>query len=178
MKQAVKEEKNAKQLFKQIKAMVFDVDGVLTDGSIILMPNGELVRTMNMRDSIAMRLAIKNGYQLCIITGGNSQAVKQRLNRIGISDIYLKTENKLEALKEFVALYDIQLNEVLFMGDDLVDYEAMSKVGIPACPKDAVQDIKNISLYISPVKGGKGCVRDVIEQVMKAGGKWINPYKS
>lgn len=152
--------------------MVFDVDGVLTDGSIILMPNGELVRTMNMRDSIAMRMAVRNGYQLCIITGGNSQAVKQRLNRIGISDIYLKTENKLEALKEFVSIYDLRLSEVLYMGDDLVDYEPMSKVGIPVCPKDAVNEIKRISLYVSPINGGKGCVREVIEQVMKAGGKW------
>ena len=169
------EEKNFKQLLKQVKAMVFDVDGVLTDSSLILMPNGELVRTMNMRDSIAMRLAIKNGYQLCIITGGNSQAVKQRLNRLGISDIYLKTENKFEALKEFVALYDLQLSEVLYMGDDLVDYEAMTKVGVPVCPKDAVNEIKNISVYVSPVEGGKGCVRDVVEQVMKVSGKWIIP---
>lgn len=171
----MQEEKNFKQLLKQVKAMVFDVDGVLTDGSIMLMPNGELVRTMNMRDSIAMRLAIKNGYQLCIITGGNSQSVKQRLNRIGISDIYLKTENKLEALNEFVSIYDLQLSEVLYMGDDLVDYEVMSKVGVPVCPKDAVNEIKNISLYISPLMGGKGCVREVIEQVMRANGKWIIP---
>lgn len=155
--------------------MVFDVDGVLTDSSLIIMPDGELVRTMNMRDSIAMRLAVKNGYQLCIITGGNSQVVKQRLNRLGISDIYLKTENKLEAMKEFVALYELQLSEVLYMGDDLVDYEVMSKVGVPVCPEDAVNEIKNISAYISPIKGGKGCVRDVIEQVMKIHGKWVVP---
>jgi len=169
------EEKNFKQLLKQVKAMVFDVDGVLTDSSLIIMPNGELVRTMHMRDSIAMRLAVKNGYQLCIITGGNSQAVKQRLNRLGISDIYLKTENKMEAMKEFVALYDLQLSEVLYMGDDLIDYEVMSKVGIPVCPEDAVNEIKSISVYVSPIKGGKGCVRDVIEQVMKVHGKWIIP---
>lgn len=169
------EEKNFKQLLKQVKAMVFDVDGVLTDSSLIIMPDGELVRTMNMRDSIAMRLAVKNGFQLCIITGGNSQAVKQRLNRLGISDIYLKTENKLEAMKEFVALYDLQLSEVLYMGDDLVDYEVMSKVGVPVCPEDAVNEIKSISVYISPIKGGKGCVRDVIEQVMKMNGKWVIP---
>ena len=169
------EEKNFKQLLKQVKAMVFDVDGVLTDSSLILMPNGELVRTMNMRDSIAMKLAVKNGYQLCIITGGNSQAVKQRLNRLGITDIYLKTENKLEAMKEFVALYDVELSEVMYMGDDLVDHEVMTKVGVPVCPKDAVNEIKSISVYISPLNGGKGCVRDVIEQVMKISGKWVIP---
>jgi len=155
--------------------MVFDVDGVLTDSSLIIMPNGELVRTMNMRDSIAMRLAVKNGYRLCIITGGNSKAVKQRLNRLGIADIYLKTENKLEAMKEFVELYELQLSEVLYMGDDLIDYEVMTKVGVPVCPEDAVNEIKSISVYISPIKGGKGCVRDVIEQVMKISGKWIIP---
>lgn len=155
--------------------MVFDVDGVLTDSSLIIMPDGELVRTMNMRDSIAMRLAVKNGYQLCIITGGNSKAVKQRLNRLGISDVYLKTENKMEAMKEFVELYELQLSEVLYMGDDLVDYEVMTKVGVPVCPEDAVNEIKSISIYISPIKGGKGCVRDVIEQVMKVTGKWIIP---
>lgn len=169
------EEKKFKQLLKQVKAMVFDVDGVLTDSSIILMPNGELVRAMHMRDSIAMKLAVKNGYHLCIITGGNSQAVKQRLNRLGITDIYLKTENKWEALKEFVSIYDLELNEVLYMGDDLVDYEAMTKVGVPVCPKDAVNEIKSISVYISHLEGGRGCVRDVIEQVMKVSGKWIIP---
>lgn len=168
-------EKNFKELLKHVKAMAFDVDGVLTDSSIILMPNGELVRTMNMRDSIAMRLAVKNGYPLCIITGGNSQAVKQRLNRLGISDVYLKTENKLEAMKEFVSLYDIELSEVLYMGDDLVDHEVMSKVGVPVCPKDAVNEIKNISVFVSSIEGGKGCVRDIIEQVMKVNGKWTIP---
>ncbi len=155
--------------------MVFDVDGVLTDSSIILMPNGELVRTMNMRDSIAMRLAVKNGYRLCIITGGNSQIVKQRLNRLGIDDIYLKTENKLDAMKEFVSIYELDMSEVLYMGDDLVDYEVMSKIGVPVCPKDAVQEIKSISVYVSHLDGGKGCVRDVIEQVMKISGKWVIP---
>jgi len=155
--------------------MVFDVDGVLTDSSLILMPDGELVRTMNMRDSIALRLAVKNGYRLCIITGGNSQIIKRRLNLLGIDDIYLKTEDKFEAMKEFVALYDLELSQVLYMGDDLVDYEVMSKVGVPVCPKDAVNEIKSISLYISHLEGGKGCVRDIIEQVMKISGKWVIP---
>jgi 3-deoxy-D-manno-octulosonate 8-phosphate phosphatase (KDO 8-P phosphatase) len=169
------ENKNFKQLLKQVKAMVFDVDGVLTDSSLILMPDGELVRTMNMRDSIALRLAVKNGYRLCIITGGNSQIIKRRLNLLGIDDIYLKTEDKFEAMKEFVALYDLELSQVLYMGDDLVDYEVMSKVGVPVCPKDAVNEIKSISLYISHLEGGKGCVRDIIEQVMKISGKWVIP---
>lgn len=169
------EGKSFKERLKGVKALAFDVDGVLTDSSLILMPNGELVRTMNMRDSIALKLAVKNGYRICIITGGSSQAVKERLNRLGVSDIYLKTEDKLEAMKEFVGLYDLEMKEVLYMGDDLVDYEVMAHIGVPVCPKDAVEEIKNISVYISHLNGGKGCVRDVIEQVMKIGGKWRIP---
>jgi len=168
-------QRNFKELLNQVKAMAFDVDGVLTDGNIILMPNGELVRTMNMKDGVIMKLAVKSGYHMAIITGGNSIAVKQRLNRLGISDVYLKTYDKLEALKEFVNIYDIKMEEVLYMGDDLIDYEVMSKVGVPVCPKDAATEIKEISLYISDKDGGKGCVRDIIEQVMKVQGKWGIP---
>jgi 3-deoxy-D-manno-octulosonate 8-phosphate phosphatase (KDO 8-P phosphatase) len=168
-------QKNFKELLNNIKAMAFDVDGVLTDGNIILMPNGELVRTMNMKDGVIMKLAVKSGYHLAIITGGNSMAVKQRLNRLGISDVYLKAHDKLDALKEFVSIYDIKMEEVLYMGDDLIDYKVMSKVGVPVCPKDAVTEIKEISLYISDKEGGKGCVRDIIEQVMKVQGKWGIP---
>jgi 3-deoxy-D-manno-octulosonate 8-phosphate phosphatase (KDO 8-P phosphatase) len=168
-------QRNFKELLNQVKAMAFDVDGVLTDGNIILMPNGELVRTMNMKDGVIMKLAVKSGYHVAIITGGNSMAVKQRLNRLGISNVYLKTHDKLEALKEFVSMYDIKMEEVLYMGDDLIDYEVMSKVGVPVCPKDAATEIKEISLYISDKDGGKGCVRDIIEQVMKVQGKWGIP---
>ena len=167
--------KNFKELLRNVKAMVFDVDGVLTDGSLILMPDGELVRVMNIRDGIVMKLAVKKGYHLCIITGGNNKAVKQRLNRLGITDVYLKTENKWEAMKEFMATYDLKAEEILYMGDDLVDYDTMTKIGVPVCPKNAVAEIKNISVYISSVDGGKGCVRDVIEQVMKLHGKWEIP---
>lgn len=171
-------EKNFKERLRKIKAMVFDVDGVLTDGKLLLMPDGELVRIMNIRDGIIMKLAIKNGFHICIITGGNSQAVKQRLNRLGISHVYLKTEAKWEALKEFMAMYNLKTEEILFMGDDLVDYEVMTKVGVPVCPKDAVSEIKNISIHVSAIEGGKGCVRDVIEQVMKVQGKWKPPFYS
>jgi 3-deoxy-D-manno-octulosonate 8-phosphate phosphatase (KDO 8-P phosphatase) len=169
------QQKNYKELLNGVKALVFDVDGVLTDGTLILMPDGELVRTMNIKDGIIMKLAAKSGFRMCIITGGSSMAVKQRLNRLGISDVYLKTEDKFEALKEFVAMYDIKLEEVLYMGDDLIDYEVMSKVGVPVCPKDAVPEIKEICLYVSDKEGGKGCVRDIIEQVMKVQGKWGIP---
>lgn len=169
------EQKNFKELLRNVRGMVFDVDGVLTDGTLLLMPDGELVRTMNIRDGIVMKQAVKKGYHVCIITGGNNAAVKQRLNRLGITDIYMKTENKWEAMKEFLASYDLKTEEVLYMGDDLVDHEAMTKIGVPVCPKDAVPEIKEISLYVSHIDGGKGCVRDVIEQVMKVQGKWEIP---
>jgi 3-deoxy-D-manno-octulosonate 8-phosphate phosphatase (KDO 8-P phosphatase) len=169
------ERKNFKEMLRGVKAMVFDVDGVLTDGSLILMPDGELVRVMNIRDGIVMKLAVKKGYHLCIITGGNNMAVKQRLHRLGITDIYMKTENKWEALKEFLATYELKAKEVLYMGDDLVDHEVMSHVGVPVCPKDAVPEIKSLSIYVSEKEGGKGCVREVIEQVMKIHGNWEIP---
>jgi 3-deoxy-D-manno-octulosonate 8-phosphate phosphatase (KDO 8-P phosphatase) len=169
------EQKNFKELLHNVKALAFDVDGVLTDSTLILMPDGELVRTMNMRDSIAMKLAVKSGLHVCIITGGASMAVKQRLNRLGITDIYLKTENKLDAMKEFVSIYELKMEEVLYMGDDLVDHEVMSRVGVPVCPNDAVSEIKDICVYVSDKQGGKGCVRDVIEQVMKIHGTWTIP---
>ncbi len=168
-------QKNFKELLNQVKAMVFDVDGVLTDGNLILMPNGELVRTMNIKDGVIMKMAVKKGYHLCVITGGSSIAVKERLNRLGISDVYLKIFDKWDALKEFASIYELKMEEVLYMGDDLIDYEVMSKVGVPVCPKDAVTEIKEISLYISDKEGGKGCVRDIIEQVMKVQGKWSIP---
>lgn len=170
-------ERNFKERLRNVKAMVFDVDGVLTDGTLLLMPDGELVRVMNIRDGIIMKMAVKKGYHISIITGGNNQAVKQRLNRLGISQVYLKTEAKWEALKEFMASHKLKSEEILFMGDDLVDYEVMTNVGVPVCPKDAVPEIKDISIYVSGLKGGKGCVRDVIEQVMKVQGKWIPPFK-
>ena len=169
------EQKNFKELLRNVKALAFDVDGVLTDGSLILMTDGELLRIMNIRDGIVMKIAVKNGYHLCIITGGSNQAVKQRLNRLGITDVYLKTENKWEAMKEFLATYDLKAEEVLYMGDDLVDHEVMSRIGVPVCPKDAVAEIKALSIYVSAKKGGKGCVRDVVEQVMKVQGKWEIP---
>ena len=169
------EQKNFKELLGKVRAMVFDVDGVLTDGSLILMPDGELVRIMNIRDGIIMKMAVKKGYHLCIITGGNNMAVKMRLNRLGITDVYLKTQDKWEAMKEFMATYDLKAEEILYMGDDLIDYEAMSKIGVPVCPKDAVPEIKSLCVYVSHINGGKGCVRDVIEQVMKLQGKWDIP---
>ena len=165
---------NYKTKLKQIKALVFDCDGVLTDGSVTLMPNGEQVRKMNTRDGYALQLAVKECYVVAVITGGSSTAVKSRMNRLGIHDVYLACSNKVDALNELMSIYDLKAESILYMGDDLPDYQVMQKVGLPTCPDNAVQEIKNLSDYISHKKGGEGCVRDVIEQTMKIQGNWAN----
>jgi 3-deoxy-D-manno-octulosonate 8-phosphate phosphatase (KDO 8-P phosphatase) len=163
---------NFKTKLTRVKAFLFDVDGVLTDGSVTLMPDGEQVRIMNIKDGYALQLAVKKGYKIAIISGGRSEMVRTRLNKLGITDVYLGIESKVDTYKEFLEIHELSPDEILYMGDDIPDYEVMKRVGIPTCPKDSVQEIKDISLYISHQKGGKGAVRDVIEQVLKVQGKW------
>ncbi|MCS5663235.1 MAG: HAD-IIIA family hydrolase [Flavobacteriales bacterium] len=165
---------NYKTKLKQVKAFVFDCDGVLTDGSVTLMPNGEQVRKMSTRDGYALQLAVKKCYVVAVITGGRSAAVKSRMNRLGIHDVYLACNDKVDALNELMSIYDLDAESILYMGDDMPDFEVMQKVGLPTCPDNAAQEIKNLSDYISHKKGGEGCVRDVIEQTMKIQGKWTN----
>ena len=165
---------NFKTRLSSVKAFIFDVDGVLTDGSVTLMPDGEQVRVMNIKDGYALQLAIKKGFKIAVITGGKSEMVKKRLNGLGIADVYLGISEKMEAYNEFIATYSIDPSEILYMGDDMPDYEVMKRVGVPTCPQDSAPEIKSISIYISHVSGGKGAVRDVIEQVMKAQGKWAD----
>lgn len=164
--------KNFKELLGQVKAFVFDVDGVFTDGTIILHPSGELLRTSNTRDGYAVHVAVERGFPVAIISGGKSESVRQRFQGLGVTAIYLGVNDKLEALNDFRFKYGLELSDILYMGDDLPDYEAMQRVGIPTCPRDAAPEIKQISLYISSFDGGKGCVRDVIEQVLRLNGKW------
>lgn len=165
--------KNFKQLLNNVKALVFDVDGVMTDGSLLLLPDGEQVRTMNIRDGYALQLAVKSGFKVAVITGGRAESTKKRLNGLGITDIYSNIQEKTEALDEFMLTYGFSSDEVLYMGDDMPDYFVMQKVGIPVCPKDAISEIRELSIYISDKNGGCGCVRDVIEQVLKLHGKWL-----
>lgn len=167
-------EKSYKEFLNQIKCFVFDVDGVLTDGSIQISTQGELLRTMNMKDGYAMKAAQQAGYTVCIISGGKNEGVRSRLRGLGLTDIYLGVDDKVEQLDEFLDIYNISRDEVLYMGDDIPDYYVMQDVGLPCCPQDAAAEVKAISKYISHKKGGKGCVRDVIEQVMKIQGKWIS----
>lgn len=172
---------NSLENFYNIQTLIFDVDGVLTDNSVIVMENGQLIRKMNVRDGLALKMAVEEGFKVCIITGGKSKGVAERLKGLGISDIYLGANNKLEAYDELLHMYDLDQDEILYMGDDLPDYGIMKKVGLPVCPANAVPEIKAIAQYISPLKGGEGCVRDVIEKVMKLQNKWakdIDPIET
>ena len=163
---------NVLELFKPITTFVFDVDGVLTDGSLLVMPNGLMARRMNIKDGYALQFAIKKGYNVVVISGGTSPEVEDRLTRLGVTNCLLRVEDKKMALQNFMQKNNLTQNEVLFMGDDIPDYDVMNMVGLPCCPVDAVMEIKQISKYISPLKGGEACARDVIEKVMKLRGDW------
>ena len=162
-----------KERLRAVKAFIFDVDGVLSMDTSPLDENGDPVRTTNVKDGFAIRYALQNGFQMAIITGANTQRVKLRYQKLGVEHIYLNSFNKSECLDDFCAKTGISKDEILYMGDDLVDYQIMQQVGIPTCPLDAVPEIKAISLYISDKKGGESCARDVIEQVMRAQQKWF-----
>jgi 3-deoxy-D-manno-octulosonate 8-phosphate phosphatase (KDO 8-P phosphatase) len=158
--------------FKKIKCFVFDVDGVLTNGNVTVMPNGVLIRTMNIKDGYALQLAIKKGYKVWVISGGNSEEVKTRLQNLGVSEVFMKVTDKKQLLSELMLLNELAKEEVLFMGDDMPDFEAMQLAGIAACPSDAVVDIKEICSYKAIAKGGAGCAREVIEKTLKLNNHW------
>lgn len=158
-----------------VKGFVFDVDGVLSKDISPLNEDGDPVRTTNVKDGFAMRSAIKMGYPVAIITGGFIERVRLRYTKLGVEYFYDKARNKVECLNDFLSKTGLKADEILFMGDDLVDYNIMKAVGVPTCPKDAVQEIKEISKYISDKLGGEGCVRDVIEQTLKAQNNWFTP---
>lgn len=164
--------------FKLINAFIFDVDGVLTDGNLLLTEAGELLRSMNTRDGYAMNAAISEGYKIAIITGGSSQGVVERLRKLGIVHIYsgyTGKKSKIQAYEELLPLLKEPESRILYMGDDLPDLAVMSKVGFATCPADAAREVLQAAHYISPIAGGKGCVRDVIERVMRVQGKWKIP---
>ena len=164
--------KSYKEIMNDINTFIFDVDGVLTEGTVHITPTGEMLRTMHIRDGFAMKAALESGYNVCIISGGSNEGVRIRLKNLGITDIYLGSPEKVATFKEYCELYNIDSEKVLYMGDDIPDYHVMQIVGLPTCPQDSSPEIKEISKYISHKNGGKGAVRDVIEQVMKVQGKW------
>lgn len=163
---------------KKIRAVIFDVDGVLSCSTITLHPDGDPMRTVNIKDGYAIQLAMKQGLRIVILSGAHTESIRVRYERLGVEDIYLKCAVKIKTYEEFKAKYGYQDDEIIYMGDDIPDYEIMKRVGCPICPNDACPDIKSISLYISNVDGGMGCGRDVIEQVLRAQGKWLSDAKA
>lgn len=170
------EEKSYKEYLEHITTFIFDVDGVLTDGTVSVTTKGKLLRKMNVKDGYALKTAVDRGYNVCIISGGSNKGVQLRLSGLGIKDIFLGSQNKIEQLNSYFLKYSIKAENALYMGDDIPDYPVMKIVGLPCCPQDAVPEIKGISKYVSHKKGGKGAARDVIEQVMKVQGKWIGNF--
>ena len=165
---------NFKEDLVRVKAFIFDIDGVLSLQTISLNSFGVPNRTVNLRDGYALQLAMKKGYHIGIISGSSSKDYQKRLKRLGVSDVYLKSRNKLDDFKGFLKKHGLNKSDVLFMGDDIPDFEVMKEAGIPVCPSDADSEIKQISLYISDKKGGEGCARDVIEQVLRLHNKWMD----
>jgi 3-deoxy-D-manno-octulosonate 8-phosphate phosphatase (KDO 8-P phosphatase) len=159
-------------LFARITTFVFDVDGVLTDGTLFVFDSGEQVRQMNIKDGYALQLAIKKGYHVAVISGSISGAVVNRLKKLGVSDVYMNIKDKRSEVEHYLHQRGLAWDEVLFMGDDIPDYSVMKQVALPCAPSDAVAEIKQIAKYISSSRGGKGCVRDVIEKVLKLRNDW------
>jgi len=165
---------NYKTTLKEIKTFVFDIDGVFTDGIVIIDSNGEQLRTANVKDGYAVQLAVKKGFNVAIISGGTNEAVLRRFAGLGVTDVFLGSSDKVAVLENYLQQKGIEMSKVLYMGDDIPDFKVMKMVGLPVCPNDAAPEIREISSYISIHGGGKGCVRDVLEQAMKVQGLWFD----
>ena len=168
--------KNYKELLHSIKAFVFDIDGVLTSGVFQVGPDGAPIRNLNSKDGYAIQLAIKKGYIVAVISGGKCEGVKSILKRLGLTDIYMAASHKMDAWKDFLAVYEhqnLQPEQILYMGDDIPDYHLLLEAGVGCAPKNAVQEIRAIADYVSHTNGGEGCVRDVIEQTLKLHNNWM-----
>lgn len=158
---------------EHIKAIIFDVDGVLSASTVMMSIDGEPLRTLNIKDGYAIQLACKTGLRIAIMTGGHSEAIRLRYSYLGVKDIFMDCSVKVNTYEAFKSQYGLDDQELIFMGDDIPDYEVMTRVGCPCCPSDACHEIKDVSCYVSSHKGGQGCARDVIEQVLCAQGKWL-----
>ena len=164
---------NYKALLPNITTFIFDVDGVLTNGKVIITSQGEMYREMDTKDGYALKCALVQGYRVCIISGGTNEGVRNRLKALGVYDIYLGAHHKQEPFQDLMDSYDLKPEEILYMGDDVPDIVVMEQVGVAACPQDAVSDVKEIANYVSHKKGGEGCVREIIEQTLRVQGKWL-----
>jgi 3-deoxy-D-manno-octulosonate 8-phosphate phosphatase (KDO 8-P phosphatase) len=165
---------NFKEDLVNVKAFIFDIDGVLSTQTIALNAFGVPNRTVNLRDGYAIQLAVRKGYNVCVISGSGSKEYRKRLKLLGVKDIYLNSRSKLEHFNSFLKRYNLNKSDVLFMGDDIPDYKVMKEAGLPVCPSDADSEIRQVSSYVSDKKGGEGCVRDVIEQVLRLHNKWMD----
>jgi len=165
---------NYLEKFKDINTFILDVDGVLTNSELLILENGALLRTMNVRDGYAIKRAVEKGYRVCIITGGQSKGVKLRLEGLGVTDIYDGVSDKMDIYTKYIKAHGLNPDTILYMGDDIPDYEVMRHVGLPVCPMDAAHEISEFAQYISPRKGGEGCVRDVIEKVLRLHDYWLD----
>ena len=165
---------NYKERLLKVNTFIFDYDGVLSDGQVLLTSDGDALRTANVKDGYAMQLAIKKNYRIAIISGGYSESMKRRFETLKIEDVFLGVDKKIDVYNQYMKDHNLEKENVLYMGDDIPDYEIMLAAGVPTCPSDAVEEIKRIATYISHQPGGHGCVRDIIEQVLKVQGKWMN----
>jgi len=165
---------NYKEKLNTITTFIFDYDGVLTDGKVLVINENEQLRTSNVKDGYALQYAVKKGYRICIISGGNSDSMTQRMASLGITDVFLGIQNKIETYHNYLSTHHLEKSEVLYMGDDIPDFEIMQNVGVATCPADAAIEIKAIADYISDTKGGDGCVRDIIEQVLRLHDNWFH----
>lgn len=163
---------NTLQAFKKITTFVFDVDGVLTDGTVLVLENGLQARRMHIKDGFGLQMAVKNGFRVIIISGGHSDPVVDRLSKLGITDVFMSVLDKKEFLSNFLKENKLKWEELLYMADDLPDLESLKMAGVSCAPSDAVAEVLQAADYISPIAGGYGCVRDVIEKVLKAQDKW------
>lgn len=163
---------------KRVRAVIFDVDGVLSAGTIPMDDDGMPLRTLNIKDGYALQLAVKMGLRCAIMTGGSSEAIRRRYEYLGMSDIFMGCAVKIQTYEAFLSKYGLHDDEIIYMGDDIPDYEIMRRVGCPCCPSDACEEIKAVSVYVSPYAGGHGCARDVLEQVLKAQGLWLSDAKA
>ena len=165
--------KNYKTLLNNVRAFVFDVDGVMTNGKVMITSEGEMYREMDTRDGFALKYALLKGFKIGIISGGTNEGVKKRLELLGVNKVYLGIHEKDIAFDDFVSTFNINPDQVLYMGDDVPDVPVMEKVGVSTCPQDALPDVKRVVDYVSHKKGGDGCVREIVEQVMRVQDKWV-----
>jgi len=163
---------NILEKFQPVQMIVLDMDGVLTDGSLLVLPDGEWVRRMHTRDGYALQLAVRKGYRVAVITGSSSKPVEERLRKLGVELVFQQVKDKLLLVNSLMQQHGLTREQVLYVGDDVPDMEAMQGCGVSCCPADAARDILEIAGYVSPFRGGEGCVRDILEKLMRLQGNW------